>query len=438
MKKILFVFVLLLMFAVSARAEIEEVLPFQFSYDLSRFKIVTIAADGFNQEETVELSRIWQDMGARVDFAGPKKDLSGEMGEATTPTAMLPRLTVDLLLSEIDAARYDLIYFAGGEGLGQLIKEHGAAVKDLLTKAQQKKTMVAAICHAPQVLSLSELVKGKRVTANGEGEIYALRNAGAIIVDEVFVSDGMFLTGQWPFLRTFAFHVAEKLQFPEGNGPFWKFLAGRTDLEKAFDDLRNSQEISGEKIAEETLKKIFRSAFKTILMQPWGNFPPMFKVVRASDAKTREALAKGVGAELKLHYFSAFGSEQRIDMIVTRCFLVPQDVFFVFIDMKALPPAASELQEIYFHSAVTRYGSALENISLTARSLGLGIGLLGFPPFLRSAEKPMRKILEIPESMVLIDMFLLGHPVRSNPPAISKPLSVMMTSGCMNQPAGAE
>jgi protease I len=438
MKKIVFIVMLLLALGGSARAEIEETLPFQFSFDLSRFRILTIAADGFNLEETVEMSRIWQDMGALVDFAGPKKDLSGETGEAPAPGTAGPKLTVDQLLSEIEVSRYDLIYFAGGEGLGQLIKEHGAVVKALIEKALHKKIAVAAICHAPQVLSLSELVKGKRVTANGEEETNALRNAGAIVVDEVFVRDGMFLTGQWPFLRTFAFHVAEKLQFPDGNGPFQQYLAGRTDLEKAFDDVRSSREISGQKVADETLEKIFRSAFKTILLQPWGNYPPLFKVLNVSDEKTKEAIAKEIGAQLKLRYLANFGSEEKIDMHVRRCFLTPPALYFVFIDMKAIRGSDPQMKEMAFRAAVTRYGSALENISLTARSLGLGIGLLGYPPFLQFAEKSVRNVLGIPENMAFIDMFLIGHPLGSNPPAIGKPLSAMMTNGCMKRPEGAK
>jgi len=87
MKKILFVLMLLLAFGASARAEIEETLPFQFSYDLSRFRIVTIAADGFSFEETVEMSRLWQAMGAQVDYAGPKKGLTGEKGSSSLPPA---------------------------------------------------------------------------------------------------------------------------------------------------------------------------------------------------------------------------------------------------------------------------------------------------------------------------------------------------------------
>ena len=441
MKKIIFALMLLLALGASARAEIEESLPFQFSYDLSRFRIVTIAADGFNYEETVEMSRLWRAMGAHVDYAGPKKELTGEklaVSPADGHKVQPALLTVDLLLPEVDASRYDVVYIAGGDGIETLVHEHGAALKKLFAKARQGKTRFAAICHAPMALSVSDRIKGKKVTGNGDTELGALQKAGAIVVDEVFVSDGMFLTGQYPFMRTFVFQVAETLQFPDGGGPFQEFLAGKTDMEKAFDDLRNSQEISGEEVAEDSLDKIFRSAFKTVLMQPWGNFPPLFKVVRVSDARTREALARGVGAELKLHYLPAFGSEQRIDTITRRCFLVPRDVFLVFVDMKALPPAASQLQEIYFRSAIIRYGSALENIALTARSLGLGIGLLGFPPFLRSTEKPVREILGVPESMVFIDMFLLGQPLRSNPPAIGKPLSVMMTNGCMVRPEGAK
>lgn len=441
MKKILFIVVLLFTLGASARAEIEEELPFRFSYDLSRFRILTIAADKFSFEETVEISRLWQSMGAHVEFAGPKRCLTGEKLVATpsggrqSEPAVLP---VKLLLSRADAARYDLVYIAGGDGIREFVQEHGVALKALFAKALQGRTKIAAICHASLALSLADGVSGKRMTGNGESELNALRAVGAIVVDEEFVSDGAFLTGQYPFLRTFAVQIAEQLQFPEGNGPLRKFLSERTDLEKAFDDLRNSQEISGEKIAEETLEKIFRSAFKTVLMQPWGNFPPLFKVVRVSDPETREALALGVGAELKRQYLSAFGSEQRIDVIVGKCFRTPADVFLVFIDMNSLPPAASQLQEIYFRSAVTRYGSALENIALTARSLGLGIGLLGFPPFLRSAEKPVREILGIPESMAFIDMFLLGHPLRSNPPAIGKPVSAVMSEGRLERPEGAE
>ena len=297
---------------------------------------------------------------------------------------------------------------------------------------------MAAICHAPQVFSLSELVKGKRVTANGEDEVNALRNAGAVVVDEVYVSDGLFLTGQWPFLRTFAYHVAEKLQFPEGNGPFQQYLAGRTDLEKAFDDLRSSREISGRMVPEETLEKIFRSAFKTILLQPWGNYPSLFKVLKVSDEKAKEAIANEIGAQLKRRYLANFGSEEKIEIHVRRCFLIPPALYFVFIDMNAIRPSDPQMKEMAFRAAVTRYGAALENISLTARSLGLGISLLGYPPFLPFAEKAVRDVLGIPGNMAFIDMFLIGHPLGSNPPAIYLPLSALMTNGCMKRPEGAK
>lgn len=432
MKKIVFALVLWLAAAAAAVAQIEETLPIEPGYDLSRFRILTIAADGFNYEETVEMSALWREMGARVDYAGPKRELAGEKGgpgDGPEPGAEAPTLRVDHLLSEIDASGYDLIYFAGGEGIGGLVRDHGTTIRGLIGKAHARKAFVAAICHAPMLLTVTPLIKGMKVTANGDSEIRALQDAGATVVDDVLIRDGVFLTGQYPFLRSFAFHAAETLLYPGGNGPLQKYLAARPPLEKALDGLRNVREFSEWKASEKDLETILGSAFKTFLMQPWGNYPPLFKLARIGDGKARQALAEAIAGQLKAHYQANFGSPARIDEHVRRCFVNPPELFLVFIDTKAAGPAGSPFRDMMLRAAVARYGSALENIALTAGSLGLGVGLLGFPPLMQSAEKAVRDQLALPETMMFIDMFAIGYPLRSNPPAISRPLSALMLDG---------
>lgn len=441
MKKILFVVMFLIALGSSARAEIEEELPFRFAYDLSRFRILTIAAEGFNHEETVELSGLWRAMGARVDFSGAKKELAGEKGgpgDARQHGAQPPLLKVDSLFSKTDVSRYDLIYIAGGDGIARLVREHGPALRTLLANAHQGKAHVAAICHASMALSLSPGIKGSRVTGNGDEELDALTRAGAVVVDEVFVRDGAFLTGQYPFLRTFALQVAEALQFPQGNGPLQAFLAERTPLQKALADLRSSQEISGQPIPQEQVEAVLRSAYQTIVLRPWGNYPPLFKLVRIRDEETKQAIAGVVEEQLKGKYLAQFGSEERIHEHVRKCFQVPPEMFFVFLDTRATGPEGSPFREIAFRAAVSRYGAALENIALTARSLGLGVGLLGFPPLLQAAEKAARDVLGIPESMAFLDLFVLGYPLRNNPPAIEKSLSWIMSEGRLMRPEGTK
>lgn len=439
MKKIMFWLLLLVALATPAQGEIQEDLPFKYAYDLSGVRIVTVAADQFSFEETVELSGLWRDMGAQVLFAGPKKSLAGEKlaapGQARGEAV---RLDVDLLLDEIDARRCDLIYIAGGDGIGRFVQEHGAALRALLAGAHQGKACVAAICHASMALSLSPRIRGSRVTGNGDEELEALIQAGAVVVDEVFVRDGAFLTGQYPFLRTFALQVAETLQFPQGNGPLQAFLAGRTPLQKAMADLRSSQEISGQPVPREQVEAVLRSAYQTILLRPWGNYPPLFTLVSVRDEKAREAIARVVEEQLKEKYLAQFGSEERIQEHVRKCFQVPPELFFVFLDTRAAGPEGSPFREIAFRAAVSRYGAALENIALTARSLGLGVGLLGFPPFLQAAEKAARDVLGIPESMAFLDLFVLGYPLRNNPPAIDRPLEALLRTGTMKQAGDAK
>ncbi len=426
----------LIFLALGVRAQAwAEKLPFDYSYRLTGLRILTVASDMFNYEETVVMSEYWRRMGAQVDYAGPERIVKGEEPEAPPAGSSRSKpleLTVDKLLAEVDVSQYDLIYFAGGEGIGTMVREHGDAVRRIIDGALQKNKSVAALCHAPMVLSVSGSIKGRRVTANGAAETKALRDAGAVVVDEVFAADGPFLTGQWPFLQTFAVNVAEKFQFPGGDGPYAKYLAGRSIQERSFDGLRNSYRLSGRAVDEKAINRILQSAFKIILVQPWGNFPVEFRIVKVTDPEVKKALAKAVGDEIKSKAPETSGSPQAVDQITEMCFVTPPVVCFAFVDLGPIAGGNARVREMNLYTSIVRYGSALENIALTARSSGLGIAMLAYPRFLEFGEQAVKESLAVPESVVLVDMFALGYPEYSNPPALSRDIAEMIMNNRWN------
>lgn len=209
------------------------------AYDLSKTKILVVAANGFNPAETLQMAECWKQWGAQVEFAGPERTLTGDT-EGLAPGNTPPTLRVDYLLSEVDPSRYDVLFIAGGEGIPNLLAKNREQLARLIDGVYGRGKVVSAICHGPMALSASTAVKGKRLTAQGDPQRRALEEAGAVLVNEIAVVDGHLVTGQWPHMETFAITLAERVQFPSGGGPYEKMMAARTPLERAVDDLRNS------------------------------------------------------------------------------------------------------------------------------------------------------------------------------------------------------
>ena len=68
---------------------------------------------------------------------------------------------------------------------------------DLVRKAHGAGKVIAAICHGPQLLISSDIVRGRRLTSWPSIAI-DLKNAGANWVDEPVVKDGNLITSRKP------------------------------------------------------------------------------------------------------------------------------------------------------------------------------------------------------------------------------------------------
>ncbi|MFQ6065922.1 MAG: type 1 glutamine amidotransferase domain-containing protein [bacterium] len=112
-------------------------------------------------------------------------------------------------LEEIDSDKVDAIVIPGGFSPDALRIHQGCL--DLVRSLYEKKKIVAAICHGPQVLISAGIVRGKSITSY-EAVKDDLINAGANYKDSPVVVDGNIVTSRVPDdLPDFCLKIIEKL-----------------------------------------------------------------------------------------------------------------------------------------------------------------------------------------------------------------------------------
>lgn len=98
----------------------------------------------------------------------------------------------------IDTAKpsdYVLLYLPGGKA-PQKLRDDEKVLKFVQDFAASGKP-IAAICHGPQILISSGLVKGKNISAWPEMK-EEIEKAGGIFCDEALKEDGQFITARKP------------------------------------------------------------------------------------------------------------------------------------------------------------------------------------------------------------------------------------------------
>ncbi len=401
-------------------------------YNLSGIRILVIAADQFNDEEATQMARCWKGWGANVEFAGPSQSLTGEIdgppgAEASRP---VPTMAVDHLLPDVDPSRYDLVYIAGGEGIAQLLEKHRAQLARIVDGAGSAGRLVAAICHGPLALTASSIVKGRRVTANGDGIVRALGQAGGIYVDQIVVSDGRLLTGQWPHLETFAVTVAEKLQYPSGGGPFEKTMAARPPAVRWLSELRRTARFKPESPDVSVIEQAIQASMKTITRSSRG--PLTVKYVLVSDAAAKARVWESMVEAGKQEFADLGLNEQNL----RRAFgPIVETAPFMLLAFVA-PPAAenADLRERRLRADIGYAGASIANFVTAARGLGLGVGMLDYVPFMR-AGADIKKVLQVPDSTVLVNIMCLGLAAAEAPPVPVRPASEVLSYERWSGPA---
>lgn len=391
----------------------------EWNYDLRGIKILTVIYDGFNYEETVDICAYWKKWGGRVDIAGTSNEHHGERNNPATGKVhdeIPASLRTDVLLANADYKQYDLIYFPGGEGVQDFLQSSRNEIRKVIDDAVSEHKYVAAICHAPFLLSASEYLRGHQVTVQGSEYKPELIKSGATIVNKLFVSDGYFITGQWPYFETFAVSVAEKILYPEGGGPFETDRKMNGALNR-FLDQRNVYYMKPGVISDDTIRLIVKHSINPVLPFEIMN-NSYLKIIAVKDPAVKSLIIDQLVEAGQEKFKSENISPEALKRHWTVILNAPVVMFF-YTSMAGLKTGDDVTTLTRISTALA--GQSVAQMGAVAKELGFSVSVLGGP---RSfiAEEGIGKVLNIPPGYSLINILGIGHPVETANPPVARPL----------------
>ena len=164
----------------------------QFPKELIGYHVAILATDGFEQSELFEPKEALETAGAIVDIVSID---SGKI-KAWHHTDWGKSIHVDRLVEESSASEYQALILPGGVINPDTLRINGPAVQ-FVREFMKSGKPVAAICHGPQVLIETRLLKGRTLTSWPSLRT-DLKNAGAKWIDDEVCVDGNLITSRKP------------------------------------------------------------------------------------------------------------------------------------------------------------------------------------------------------------------------------------------------
>ena len=159
---------------------------------LENRKVAILTEEGFEQVELTSPKEALEQAGATVHIISPK---TGKI-KAWNEKDWGIEVNVDRQLSDVSPDEYDALVLPGGVLNPDKLRQNAEAVAFASSFLEEGKP-VAAICHGPQLLIETDLLRGKRMTSFPSLQT-DLKNAGAEWVDEEVVVDKGLVTSRRP------------------------------------------------------------------------------------------------------------------------------------------------------------------------------------------------------------------------------------------------
>nr|WP_205480254.1 type 1 glutamine amidotransferase domain-containing protein [Sphingomonas arenae] len=159
---------------------------------VTRYKVLIMASDGFEEAELFVPRAILRDRGHEVGLAAPT------MSPIQATVLDDPGRTIrpDLTIGQGRAEDWDALLLPGGLINPDFLRTRSEAVA-LVRSFVNGGKVVGAICHGPWLLVEADAVRGVRATCWPSIRT-DLRNAGARVIDERCVTDGNIVTAVGP------------------------------------------------------------------------------------------------------------------------------------------------------------------------------------------------------------------------------------------------
>ena len=155
-------------------------------------KVAILTENGFEETELTSPKKAMENAGIKVDIVSPQKSKV----KAWAHDHWSVELPVNVNLSNADVENYDALIIPGGVMNPDQMRMNEHCVQFARDFMKTGKT-VAAICHGPQLLIETGLLKGRKLTSYPSIKT-DLKNAGADWRDREVVVDDNLITSRSP------------------------------------------------------------------------------------------------------------------------------------------------------------------------------------------------------------------------------------------------
>ncbi len=160
--------------------------------DLAGLKVAILSTNGFEQDELMKPKKALEEAGAKTFVVSLE---SGQI-KGWSKADWGDSIKVDMVLHEAMGFDFDALMLPGGVINPDKLRMDEQAVQFVKTFVDAGKP-IAAICHGPQTLIETGMVKGRTMTSWPSLKT-DLKNAGAIWVDREVVVDNGLVTSRKP------------------------------------------------------------------------------------------------------------------------------------------------------------------------------------------------------------------------------------------------
>ncbi|MFC4872666.1 type 1 glutamine amidotransferase domain-containing protein [Negadavirga shengliensis] len=154
--------------------------------------VAIITENGFEESEFIEPKKALEDAGATVHVVSPQKDKIVSWKDGNWGS----EFKVDKHISEVTEGDYDAVVIPGGVINPDHLRRSKEAV-DFIGSFIKEGKPVAAICHGPQVLIETGLLRGRELTSFHSVKTDIV-NAGGKWIDDSCVCDQGLVTSRNP------------------------------------------------------------------------------------------------------------------------------------------------------------------------------------------------------------------------------------------------
>jgi len=173
---------------------------------LSGKKVAILTENGFEESELTSPMKALQDAGATVEIVSPQK-YSVKAWKHDHWSVEIP---VDVHLDNANVDDYDALVIPGGVMNPDLMRANPDCV-DFAQQFLEEFKPVAAICHGPQLLIETGMIRGRNITSYPSIRS-DLENAGAHWLDVEVITDKGLTTSRSPHdLRAFNKRIIEEI-----------------------------------------------------------------------------------------------------------------------------------------------------------------------------------------------------------------------------------